>query len=105
MGRCRKTVDTWAPLSEESQSRSTTTLPAERLGNHSNSAILAAVHHCGHTQTTPGRESTRVPDIPCQKKQTPPSTTSSNSPSTENTPPLTALDTSTGEFPHLCSVK
>eukprot|EP00962_Isochrysis_galbana_P015084 scaffold4328_cov135-Isochrysis_galbana.AAC.5 len=25
MGRCRKSVDTWAPLSEESQSRSTTT--------------------------------------------------------------------------------
>eukprot|EP00962_Isochrysis_galbana_P044259 scaffold17119_cov123-Isochrysis_galbana.AAC.3 len=92
MGRCRKTVDTWAPLSEEPQSRSTTTLPAERLGNHSNSVILAAVHRCGHTQTTPGCESTRVPDIPCQKKQTPPSSTSSNSPSTENTPPLTALD-------------
>eukprot|EP00962_Isochrysis_galbana_P029055 scaffold9263_cov132-Isochrysis_galbana.AAC.1 len=68
MGRCRKTVDTWAPLSEEPQSRSTTTLPAERLGKHSNSAILAAVHHCGHTQTTPGRESTRVPNIPCPKE-------------------------------------
>eukprot|EP00962_Isochrysis_galbana_P002869 scaffold792_cov122-Isochrysis_galbana.AAC.1 len=33
-GRCRKSVDTWAPLSEESQSRSTTTTPAERLGKH-----------------------------------------------------------------------
>eukprot|EP00962_Isochrysis_galbana_P039704 scaffold14281_cov102-Isochrysis_galbana.AAC.3 len=40
-GRCRKSVDTWAPLSEESQSRSTTTTPAERLGNHGNSATLA----------------------------------------------------------------
>eukprot|EP00962_Isochrysis_galbana_P050083 scaffold21553_cov248-Isochrysis_galbana.AAC.1 len=37
--RCRKSVDTWAPLSEESQSRSTTTNPAERLGKHGNSAI------------------------------------------------------------------
>eukprot|EP00962_Isochrysis_galbana_P054024 scaffold25535_cov143-Isochrysis_galbana.AAC.1 len=53
MGRCRKSVDTWAPLSEESQSRSTTTTPAERLGKHGNSAILAAVHHCGHSQTIP----------------------------------------------------
>eukprot|EP00962_Isochrysis_galbana_P006883 scaffold1861_cov111-Isochrysis_galbana.AAC.12 len=42
MGRCRKPVDTWAPLSEESQSRSTTTTPAERLGNQGNSALLAA---------------------------------------------------------------
>eukprot|EP00962_Isochrysis_galbana_P016204 scaffold4634_cov112-Isochrysis_galbana.AAC.1 len=33
-------VDTWAPLSEESQSRSTTTKPAESLGNHGNSATL-----------------------------------------------------------------
>eukprot|EP00962_Isochrysis_galbana_P031287 scaffold10191_cov108-Isochrysis_galbana.AAC.17 len=28
MGRCHKSVDTWAPLSEEPQSRSTTTNPA-----------------------------------------------------------------------------
>eukprot|EP00962_Isochrysis_galbana_P005890 scaffold1586_cov116-Isochrysis_galbana.AAC.2 len=28
MGRCRKSVDTWAPLSEEPQSRSTTTTPS-----------------------------------------------------------------------------
>eukprot|EP00962_Isochrysis_galbana_P051457 scaffold22854_cov132-Isochrysis_galbana.AAC.3 len=60
-GRCRKTVDTWAPLSEEPQSRSTTTTPAEWLGKHGNSAILAAAHHCGHSQTTPTRASTRDP--------------------------------------------
>eukprot|EP00962_Isochrysis_galbana_P048875 scaffold20513_cov130-Isochrysis_galbana.AAC.4 len=52
MGRCRKSVDTWAPLYEESQSRSTTTTPAERLGNHGNSATLAAVHQCSLQQTT-----------------------------------------------------
>eukprot|EP00962_Isochrysis_galbana_P019694 scaffold5732_cov116-Isochrysis_galbana.AAC.5 len=40
-GRCRKTVDTWAPLFEESQSRSTTTPPAERLGNHGNHTYVA----------------------------------------------------------------
>eukprot|EP00962_Isochrysis_galbana_P022513 scaffold6733_cov100-Isochrysis_galbana.AAC.1 len=42
MGRCRKYVDTRAPLSEEPQSRSTTTNPAARLGNHGNSALQAA---------------------------------------------------------------
>eukprot|EP00962_Isochrysis_galbana_P057672 scaffold30136_cov129-Isochrysis_galbana.AAC.1 len=54
--------------------------------------MLAAVHHCGHSQTLPVRESTRVPDTPCPKEQTPLSTTSSNPPITENTPSLTALD-------------
>eukprot|EP00962_Isochrysis_galbana_P032151 scaffold10537_cov122-Isochrysis_galbana.AAC.26 len=46
MGRCRKTVDTWAPPSEEPQSRSTTTNAAERRRTQGNSATLAAVHHC-----------------------------------------------------------
>eukprot|EP00962_Isochrysis_galbana_P019765 scaffold5762_cov101-Isochrysis_galbana.AAC.3 len=50
MGRCRKSVDTWAPLSEESQSRSTTTTPAERLGNLGNSAIR-------HTGSCPSMQS------------------------------------------------
>eukprot|EP00962_Isochrysis_galbana_P008839 scaffold2462_cov121-Isochrysis_galbana.AAC.3 len=52
MGRCRKSVDTWAPLSEEPQSRSTTTNPAARLGNHGNSALQAAALLCGHQQST-----------------------------------------------------
>eukprot|EP00962_Isochrysis_galbana_P013491 scaffold3822_cov142-Isochrysis_galbana.AAC.3 len=46
-GRCRKSVDTWAPLSEESQSRSTTTNPAERLGYHGNSASLTTLFTAG----------------------------------------------------------
>eukprot|EP00962_Isochrysis_galbana_P021887 scaffold6470_cov124-Isochrysis_galbana.AAC.4 len=57
-----------------------------------NSAILAAVLHCSHPQTTPERESTRVSDITCSKEQIPPPTTPSFSPDVEKTPPLTALD-------------
>eukprot|EP00962_Isochrysis_galbana_P018648 scaffold5375_cov110-Isochrysis_galbana.AAC.9 len=91
-GRCRKTVDTWAPLCEEPQSRSTTSNVAERLRKQGNIAILAAVHHCSHSQTIPERESTRVPDTTCSKEQTPPPTTSSISPDAEKTPSLTALD-------------
>eukprot|EP00962_Isochrysis_galbana_P000127 scaffold34_cov124-Isochrysis_galbana.AAC.6 len=86
-GRCPKSVDTWAPLCEEPQSRSTTSNVAERLRKQGNSAILAAVHHCSHSQTTPERESTRVSDITCSKEQTPPPTTSSFSPDAEKTPP------------------
>eukprot|EP00962_Isochrysis_galbana_P020179 scaffold5891_cov121-Isochrysis_galbana.AAC.10 len=84
MGRCRKSVDTWAPLSEESQSRSTTTNPAERLGNHGNSASQAAVHHHRQAQTTPLRESTRDSDTTCSKEQALPSTASAHSPNTES---------------------
>eukprot|EP00962_Isochrysis_galbana_P038328 scaffold13606_cov118-Isochrysis_galbana.AAC.6 len=50
-GRCRKTVDTWAPLYEEPQSRSTTSNVAERLRKQGNSAILAAVHYCSTAVT------------------------------------------------------
>jgi len=39
MGRCRKSVDNWAPPCEGPQSRSTTTKPAERLGKSISSAI------------------------------------------------------------------
>eukprot|EP00962_Isochrysis_galbana_P016092 scaffold4606_cov107-Isochrysis_galbana.AAC.7 len=39
MGRCLKSVDTWAPLCEELQSRSTTSNAAERLRKQGNSAI------------------------------------------------------------------
>eukprot|EP00962_Isochrysis_galbana_P029125 scaffold9278_cov117-Isochrysis_galbana.AAC.11 len=42
MGRCPKSVDTWAPHCEEPQSRSTTTIAAVRLSKQSNSAMLAA---------------------------------------------------------------
>eukprot|EP00962_Isochrysis_galbana_P036645 scaffold12691_cov108-Isochrysis_galbana.AAC.15 len=75
-GRCRKSVDIWAPLSEESQSCSTTTIPipAECLGNNGNSATLAAVHLRRQEQTTPVRESTRDPVTICSKEQAPPST-------------------------------
>eukprot|EP00962_Isochrysis_galbana_P031522 scaffold10272_cov124-Isochrysis_galbana.AAC.2 len=92
-GRCPKSVDTWAPLCEEPQSRSTTSYVAERLRKQGNSAILvlAAVLHCSHSQTTPERESTRVSDITCSKEQTPPPTTPSFSADAEKTPPLTAL--------------
>eukprot|EP00962_Isochrysis_galbana_P044722 scaffold17417_cov155-Isochrysis_galbana.AAC.2 len=65
MGRCRKSVDTWAPLSEESQSRSTTTTPAERLGNHGNSATLAAVS-CPSMQSPADDSCTRK----CECKET-----------------------------------
>eukprot|EP00962_Isochrysis_galbana_P008475 scaffold2342_cov136-Isochrysis_galbana.AAC.2 len=75
MGRCRKSVDTWAPLSEEPQSRSTTTTPAERLGNQGNSATLAAVHQYRLQQTTLSRASTRTPNTFCSKEQAPLSTT------------------------------
>eukprot|EP00962_Isochrysis_galbana_P025805 scaffold7984_cov112-Isochrysis_galbana.AAC.3 len=85
MGRCPKSVDTWAPLSEEPQSRSTTTNPAVRLGNHGNSAIQAAAHHCNLSQTTPVRVSSRDPDTPCSKEQAPPS---SNSPDRQRRRPL-----------------
>eukprot|EP00962_Isochrysis_galbana_P023103 scaffold6937_cov110-Isochrysis_galbana.AAC.7 len=61
-GRCRKSVDTWAPLSEESQSRSTTTTPAERLGNHGNSAILAAVHQHRQARGNNGGGEGECPD-------------------------------------------
>eukprot|EP00962_Isochrysis_galbana_P024657 scaffold7572_cov124-Isochrysis_galbana.AAC.11 len=84
MGRCRKSVDTWAPLSEESQSRSTTTKPAKWLGNLGNSATLAAVHHHGQAQTTPLRESTRNPDTTCSKEQAPPSTAKAHPPDAES---------------------
>eukprot|EP00962_Isochrysis_galbana_P028378 scaffold8971_cov114-Isochrysis_galbana.AAC.3 len=50
------------PLSEKSQSRNTTTNPAARLGNHGNSAIQAAAHLCGLSQTTPTRASTSTRD-------------------------------------------
>eukprot|EP00962_Isochrysis_galbana_P050283 scaffold21725_cov133-Isochrysis_galbana.AAC.2 len=66
-GRCPKSVDTWAPLCEEPQSRSTTSNVAERLREQGNSAILAAVHHCSHPQTTPVRVSTRASDTTCSK--------------------------------------
>eukprot|EP00962_Isochrysis_galbana_P030812 scaffold10020_cov122-Isochrysis_galbana.AAC.4 len=62
MGRCLKSVDTWAPQSEEPQSRSTTTNPAARLGNQGNSASQAAVLQRRLAQTTPVRAPTRVPD-------------------------------------------
>eukprot|EP00962_Isochrysis_galbana_P028185 scaffold8878_cov122-Isochrysis_galbana.AAC.1 len=91
-GRCRKSVDTWAPLFEESQSRSTTTTPAERLGKHGNSAILAAAHHCGHSQTTPTHASTRDPDTTCTKVQAPPSITTVHLSGAERTAPQPALD-------------
>eukprot|EP00962_Isochrysis_galbana_P006223 scaffold1681_cov105-Isochrysis_galbana.AAC.1 len=45
MGRCRKSVDNWAPPCEGPQSRSTTTKSAERLEKIISSAILAAVYH------------------------------------------------------------
>eukprot|EP00962_Isochrysis_galbana_P061252 scaffold36304_cov121-Isochrysis_galbana.AAC.15 len=90
MGRCRKTVDTWAPPSEEPQSRSTTTNAAERRRKQGNSATLAAVHHCSHLQTTSVRESTRASDTNCSKVQTPPPTTSSFSTEAERIPPRTA---------------
>eukprot|EP00962_Isochrysis_galbana_P020657 scaffold6050_cov107-Isochrysis_galbana.AAC.1 len=92
MGRCRKTVDTWAPPSEEPQSRSTTTNAAERRRKQGNSATLAAVHHCSHMQTTSVRDSTRTSDTICSKEQTPPLTTSSSSTAAERTPPRTARD-------------
>eukprot|EP00962_Isochrysis_galbana_P027417 scaffold8624_cov110-Isochrysis_galbana.AAC.13 len=47
-GRCPKSVDTWAPLCEEPQSRSTTSNAAERRRKQGYSATLAAVHHCNH---------------------------------------------------------
>eukprot|EP00962_Isochrysis_galbana_P011160 scaffold3128_cov121-Isochrysis_galbana.AAC.4 len=62
-GRCPKSVDTWAPLCEEPQSRSTTSYVAEKLRKQGNSAILAAVQHCSHSQTTPERESTLNPRL------------------------------------------
>eukprot|EP00962_Isochrysis_galbana_P017841 scaffold5138_cov125-Isochrysis_galbana.AAC.1 len=46
MGRCRKSVDNWAPLCEGPQNRSTTTQSAERLRKFETSAILAAFYHC-----------------------------------------------------------
>ena len=91
-GRCPKSVDTWAPLCEEPQSRSTTTYVAERLRKQGNRAILAAVLHFSHQQTTPERESTRVSDNTCAKEQTPHPTTTSLSPDVEKTLPRTALD-------------
>eukprot|EP00962_Isochrysis_galbana_P006376 scaffold1723_cov104-Isochrysis_galbana.AAC.11 len=96
MGRCRKSVDTWAPLCEESKSRSTTTKPAERLGNHGNSATLVAVavHHRRQVQMSPLRESTRDPDTICSKEQAPPYTALAHPPDAERNPSLTALDAS-----------
>eukprot|EP00962_Isochrysis_galbana_P018283 scaffold5282_cov132-Isochrysis_galbana.AAC.1 len=45
MGRCRKSVDNWAPPCEGPQSRSTTTQSAERLEKTESGAVLAAVYH------------------------------------------------------------
>eukprot|EP00962_Isochrysis_galbana_P003878 scaffold1090_cov135-Isochrysis_galbana.AAC.1 len=56
MGRCRKSVDCWAPPCEGPQSRSTTTQSAERLKKIESSAILAAVYHCRPLLTTPSME-------------------------------------------------
>src|SRR6056297_3187257 len=86
-GRCFKSVDTWAPLSEEPQSRSTTTTPAERLGNQGNSATLAAVHQYSLQQTTLSRASTRTPNTFCSKEQAPHSTTTAQLPGAERTAP------------------
>src|SRR6056297_593497 len=86
-GRCFKSVDTWAPLSEEPQSRSTTTTPAERLGNQGNSATLAAVHQYSLQQTTLSRASTRTPNTFCSKEQAPHSTTTAHLPGAERTAP------------------
>eukprot|EP00962_Isochrysis_galbana_P023765 scaffold7214_cov114-Isochrysis_galbana.AAC.4 len=70
MGRCRKSVDNWAPPCEGPQSRSTTTQSAERLEKTKSGAILAAVYHCRPLQTTPSRNR-RDPDKTCSKEQTP----------------------------------
>eukprot|EP00962_Isochrysis_galbana_P046594 scaffold18782_cov118-Isochrysis_galbana.AAC.4 len=64
-GRCRKSVDTWAPLCEESQSRSTTTKPAERLGNHGNNAPPAQCIRPGRGKTEGRPRQDTGPPHPC----------------------------------------
>eukprot|EP00962_Isochrysis_galbana_P025422 scaffold7832_cov106-Isochrysis_galbana.AAC.1 len=91
MGRCRKSVDNWAPLCEEPQSRSTTTQSAERLRKTDSSAILAAVYHCRPLQTTLSRKS-RDPDTTNSKVQTPSSTTTVQPSGAESTAPQPAHD-------------